>query len=161
MFRLQVFKRGVSKSYLEQEQQLRFFSHKELKQLFEPPSQASSTQTLMAEQIGHDALEHEDLLRVVASDIGSTDDEQALPFWQSSDVLGFSDYSRLFSFLEQAKREEEAAVSHAKQKIDLLKNEEYVKDQVVENKFRKFYRDVSKENMSPQEAASVSDAAPP
>jgi hypothetical protein len=160
MFRLQIFKRGLSKTYLEQESQVRFFSHKELKTLFEPPNQSTSTQSLMAAQIGPDALEHEDLLNVVAGDIGSTDDPQALPFWQSSDVLGFSDYSRLFSFLEQAKREDEDSVVHAKQKLDLLKNEEYVKDQVVENKFRKFYRDVSKENMSPQEAASVSDVAP-
>lgn len=44
----------------------------------------------MAEQIGTEALEHEDLLRVVAADVGSTDDPQALAFWQSSDVLGTS-----------------------------------------------------------------------
>lgn len=30
MFRLQVFKRGLSKIYLEQEQQVRFFTRKEL-----------------------------------------------------------------------------------------------------------------------------------
>merc|ERR1719188_482290 len=150
MFRLQVFKRGVSKSYLEQEQQVRFFSHKELKQLFEPPNESSSTQALMAEQIGTEALEHEELLRVVASDIGSTDDPDALPFWQSSDVLGFSDYQRLFSFLEQAKIEEEGAVEKAKEKIDQLKNEEYVKDQVLEGKWRASAREASlKENTPP------------
>jgi SNF2 family DNA or RNA helicase len=165
MFRLQIYKRGLTKTYLEQEQQVRFFSQKELKTLFEPPNQSTSTQSLMAAQIGPDALEHEELLNVVACDIGSTDDPQALPFWQSSDVLGFSDYSRLFSFLEQAKKEEDekenGALVHAKRKVDILKNEEYVKDQVVENKFRKFYRDESKENMSPQKAeCSVADVAP-
>jgi SNF2 family DNA or RNA helicase len=165
MFRLQIYKRGLTKTYLEQEQQVRFFSQKELKTLFEPPNQSTSTQSLMAAQIGPDALEHEELLNVVACDIGSTDDPQALPFWQSSDVLGFSDYSRLFSFLEQAKKEEDEkekeSLVQAKRKVDILKNEEYVKDQVVENKFRKFYRDESKENMSPQKAeCSVADVAP-
>ena len=43
--------------------------------------------------------------------MGSTDDPQALAFWQSSDVLGFSDYQRLFMFLEQAdSAEQEAAI---------------------------------------------------
>jgi len=139
MFRLQVFKRGVSKTYLEQEQQVRFFSHKELKQLFEPPSESSSTQSLMAEQIGTEALEHEDLLRVVASDIGSTDDPDALPFWQSSDVLGFSDYQRLFMFLERAGQGEEDVVQQAKAMAAKLKEEEYIKDQVVENKWKKHW----------------------
>ncbi|CAK0872695.1 unnamed protein product [Prorocentrum cordatum] len=147
MFRLQVFKRGVSKSYLEQEQQLRFFSHKELKQLFEPPSEASSTQSLMAEQIGTEALEHAELLSVVASDIGNTDDEDALAFWQSSDVLGFSDYQRLFMFLEQAREGEEDAVQQAKEMAARLKSEEYIKDQVVDNKWKRHW----------MEAAAASD----
>ena len=47
--------------------------------------------------------------KVVAADVGSTDDPQALAFWQSSDVLGFSDYQRLFMFLEQADSEEQEA----------------------------------------------------
>merc|ERR1719191_2195819 len=101
MFRLQVFKRSLAKTAMEQESQIRFFSSKDLKQLFEAPNQSTSTQSLMAEQLGTEALEHEDLLSVVAGDIGSTDDPDAMPFWQSSDVLGFSDYSRLFMYLEQ------------------------------------------------------------
>merc|ERR1719414_1446508 len=141
MFRLQVFKRGLSKTYLEQEQQIRFFTNKQLKQLFEPPNQSTSTQSLMAEQIGTEALEHEDLLKVVAGDIGSTDDPQAVPFWQSSDVLGFSDYQRLFMFLEQANMDEAEAVQRAKALTARLTSEEYVKDQVVENKWRKHLRD--------------------
>merc|ERR1719414_2950040 len=124
MFRLQVFKRGLSKTYLEQEQQLRFFTHKELKQLFEPISQSTSTQSLMAKQIGTEALEHEELLRVVADDIGSTDDPTALPFWQSSDVLGFSDYQRLFMFLEQTAGGEEEAQSKARALAARLREEE-------------------------------------
>lgn len=163
MFRLQVFKRGLSNSFLEQEQQVRFFTHKELKQLFEPPSQASSTQALMAEQIGHDALEHEDLLRVVAGDIGSTDDPQALPFWQSSDVLGFSDYQRLFMFLEHGKKDQgQDTVDRAKELTAKLKDETYVKDQVVDGRCRpKYFEDLrdgaSKENLSPQEANAQAD----
>jgi len=155
MFRLQVFKRGLSKTYLEQEQQIRFFTHKELKQLFEPPSSSTSTQSLMAEQIGTEALEHEELLRVVAGDIGSTDDPQALPFWQSSDVLGFSDYQRLFMFLEQANKAEEEAVQKAKALTARLKSEEYVTNQVVDGKWRAGFRDgQSKENVSPQQAGA-------
>ena len=48
-------------------------------------------------------------LEVVAADVGSTDDPQALAFWQSSDVLGFSDYQRLFMFLEHADAAEKEA----------------------------------------------------
>jgi len=152
MFRLQVFKRGLSKTYLEQEQQVRFFTHKELKALFEPPDQSSSTQALMAEQIGNEALEHEELLRVVANDIGSTDDPTALPFWQSSDVLGFSDYQRLFMFLEQTGGGEEEAQSKARALAARLRDEEYVKDQVLEGKWRASQRDAAgaKENRPPE-----------
>jgi len=161
MFRLQVFKRGLSKTYLEQEQQVRFFTHKELKQLFEPPSSSASTQSLMAEQIGTEALEHEELLRVVAGDIGNTDDPQANQFWQSSDVLGFSDYQRLFMFLEQAKREEEEAVQKAKECTARLKGEEYVKDQVIEGRWRPRDREcLLKENVSPQHQAFEAAAIP-
>merc|ERR550537_51611 len=104
MFRLQVFKKSLAKTAMEQESQIRFFSTKDLKALFEAPNQATSTQSLMAEQLGTEALEHEDLLRVVAGDVGGTDDPQALAFWQGSDVLGFSDYEKLFTYLEQARR---------------------------------------------------------
>lgn len=102
----------------------------------------------MAEQIGTEALEHEDLLRVVAADVGSTDNEQALAFWQSSDILGFSDYQRLFMFLEQGEAPEEEAAEQArelaarcrKKLLSLLgarlKSEEYVKDQVIQGKWR-------------------------
>jgi len=159
MFRLQVFKRGLSKTYLEQEQQIRFFTHKELKQLFEPPSTSTSTQSLMAEQIGTEALEHEELLQVVAGDIGSTDDPQALPFWQSSDVLGFSDYQRLFMFLEQGNMAEDDAVRKAKVLAEQLTSEEYLKDQVVEGRWRATQREGQqpKANLSPKqpEAAEV------
>jgi len=156
MFRLQVFKRGLSKTYLEQEQQVRFFTHKELKQLFEPPTSSKSTQSLMAEQIGTEALEHEELLSVVAGDVGAPDDPQALPFWQSSDVVGFSDYQRLFMFLEQAQqREEEEAIHKARAATARLRSEEYMKDQVMDGKTR--FREL-KENMSPQQGEETYEA---
>jgi hypothetical protein len=149
MFRLQVFKRSLAKTAMEHESQVRFFTNKELKQLFEAPNQATSTQTLMSEQLGVEALEHEGLLGIVANDIGSTDDPDAIPFWQSSDVLGFSDCQRLFMFLEQAqKAEEEQAEQKAKEYAEKLRNEEYKKDQVVEGKWRSA---ALKENLSPQE----------
>mmetsp|Transcript_18969 Transcript_18969/g.40753 ORF Transcript_18969/g.40753 Transcript_18969/m.40753 type:complete len:1467 (+) Transcript_18969:81-4481(+) len=138
MFRLQVFKRGLCKTYTEQEKQLRFFTHKELKMLFQPLDQSTSTQVLMAQQIGTEALEHEGLLHVVAEDVGSTDDPAALPFWQSSDVLGFSDYQRLFMFLETAgePEAEDDAAQQARELAEKLRSEAYVKDQVVEGKWR-------------------------
>jgi len=158
MFRLQVFKRGLSKTYLEQEQQVRFFTHKELKQLFESPISSKSTQSLMAEQIGTEALEHEELLSVVAGDVGTPDDPQALPFWQSSDVVGFSDYQRLFMFLEQAQqREEEEAIQKARAATARLRSEEYLKDQVMDGKTR--FREL-KENMSPQQGEEKQQAPP-
>jgi len=157
MFRLQVFKRSLAKTAMEQESQIRFFTTKDLKQLFEPPNQATSTQSLMAEQLGTEALEHEDLLKIVADDIGSTDDPDAMPFWQSSDVLGFSDYSRLFMYLEQVQKNEEEAEGAAKGMIAKLQGEEYLKNQVVEGKWRS---NSLKENSNPQvpEAMPLADA---
>mmetsp|Transcript_120837 Transcript_120837/g.188763 ORF Transcript_120837/g.188763 Transcript_120837/m.188763 type:complete len:1127 (-) Transcript_120837:97-3477(-) len=153
MFRLQVFKRSLAKTAMEQESQLRFFTNKELKQLFEPPNLATSTQTLMSEQLGVDALEHEGLLNVVADDIGSTDDADAMPFWQSSDVLGFSDYQRLFMYLEQTqKAEEEEVEKKAKDFVQKLRSEEYVADQVIEGKWRST---ANKENISTQEQGAT------
>lgn len=158
MFRLQIFKGGLSKTFMEHEQQVRFFTHKQLKSLFEQPNQSTSTQSLMAEQIGTEALEHEDLLRVVAADVGSTDDPQALAFWQSSDVLGFSDYQRLFMFLEHADAAEQEAVEQAKELAARLKSEEYVKDQVIQGKWRGD-RSAAKENLPPQtESCPLHDA---
>eukprot|EP00930_Biecheleria_cincta_P005047 TRINITY_DN10596_c0_g3_i3.p1 TRINITY_DN10596_c0_g3~~TRINITY_DN10596_c0_g3_i3.p1 ORF type:complete len:1096 (-),score=248.22 TRINITY_DN10596_c0_g3_i3:301-3312(-) len=158
MFRLQIFKRGLSKTFMEHEQQVRFFTHKQLKQLFEPPNQSTSTQSLMAEQIGTEALEHEDLLKVVAGDVGSTDDPDSMAFWQSQDVLGFSDYQRLFMFLEQTDKEEEQAVEQAKELTAKLKNEEYVKDQCFQRRVRAG-RELAKENLPPQGSAET-DAMP-
>merc|ERR1712196_211997 len=111
-----------------------------------------STQSLMAEQLGTEALEHEDLLGVVAGDIGSTDDADALPFWQSSDVLGFSDYQRLFMYLEQTQKAEEEAEKKAKDFVQKLRSEEYKADQVIEGKWR---ATASKENISPQDQGSA------
>merc|ERR1719414_1332235 len=42
MFRLQVFKRSLAKTAMEQESQIRFFTSKELKTLFEQPNQSTS-----------------------------------------------------------------------------------------------------------------------
>merc|ERR1740138_1589587 len=146
MFRLQVFKRSLAKTAMEQESQIRFFTSKDLKQLFDAPNQSTSTQSIMAEQLGTEALEHEDLLSVVAGDIGSTDDADAMPFWQSSDVLGFSDYQRLFMYLEQTQKSEEEVENKAKDFVQKLCSEEYKADQVVEGKWRST---ASKENISP------------
>jgi superfamily II DNA/RNA helicase len=158
MFRLQVFKRSLAKTAMEQESQIRFFTSKDLKQLFDPPNQTTSTQSLMAEQLGTEALEHEGLLGVVAADIGSTDDPAAMPFWQSSDVLGFSDYSRLFMYLEQAQKAEEEAENRAKEITSKLRNEEYKKDQVLDGKFRAKWKDlVVDENVAPEENLPLAD----
>lgn len=155
MFRLQVFKRGLSKTLLEQEQQVRFFTNKDLKNLFEPPDNSTSTQTLMANQIGVEAQEHAELLQVLIDDIGSSDDPAALSFWDSSDLLGISDYQRLFMFLEQKQGLEEKAEQKAKVLSQKLQEEEYVKDQVLEGRLR--VRDTGHKNV-PHDAKD--DVAP-
>jgi len=152
MFRLQVFKRSLAKTAFEDEQQLRHFTHKELKSLLQPVCESSSTQSLMAEQLGTDAQEHEDLLRVVAGDIG-TEDPEAQPFWQGADVLGFTDYQRLFMFLEQAQLEadeEEKAEQRAKELSSLLKSEQYLEDQVQTGKWRRGWWEARQQELSEQ-----------
>jgi hypothetical protein len=134
MFRLQVFKRGLAKSTFESANQLRFFSHKELKSLFEPLGDGTqnTTQDLMAQQLGNHALEHGDLLATVQEDVGDPEDEQAL-FWRSTDILGFSDYHKLFTKLEEleASPEDNGSAHQKAQAIaDALQGEEYMKDQV-------------------------------
>lgn len=151
MFRLQVFKRGLEKTIFEAEQQVRFFTQKELKQLFESPSEATSTQTLMAQQIDKDALEHEGLLSVVAGDVGGTDDPDALPFWQSTDVMGFSDCTRLLAFVEQSQEADGNTAGRAKELAEKLCGEEYVADQVLSQKLKREPCIRDRENVSPQE----------
>jgi len=159
MFRLQVFKRGLAKTALEHEQQLRFFTHKQLKTLFEAPSQAASTQSLMAEQLGTEALEHEELLRVVSGDVGATNDPQAIGFWTSSDVIGFSDYEKLFQYLETSQQSEVDVEEKARAISEKLRSEEYVKDQVVAGRYKAPWKD-SSEGMSPQGHAGSSAELP-
>eukprot|EP00929_Paragymnodinium_shiwhaense_P041737 TRINITY_DN21679_c0_g1_i2.p1 TRINITY_DN21679_c0_g1~~TRINITY_DN21679_c0_g1_i2.p1 ORF type:complete len:985 (+),score=239.40 TRINITY_DN21679_c0_g1_i2:98-2956(+) len=158
MFRLQVFKRGIANTALSQEQQLRFFSSEDLKQLFQKPSEATSTQTLMAQRLGNEALEHEELVQVVAGDVGSPEDAAAESFWQSSDMLGFSDYDKLFMYLEEAHTTEvvadgESLEEKARAISEHLRNEEYKKDQVTEGKRprRAHHASPAKENVAPQE----------
>jgi len=140
MFRLQVFKRGLAKTAFEQEQQVRFFTSKDLKNLFQAPGQSCSTQSLMAQQLGTEALEHKDLVKVVTADVGGPDDQRASAFWQSSDVAGFSDYERIFAYLESVSDAEDLdegrnAAEKARVCAEMLRSEEYVKDQIVERKF--------------------------
>jgi len=163
MFRLQVYKRGLEKTALEQEQQIRYFTKKDLKALFEPPNESTSTQSLMAEKIGTDAQEFPDLMQVVVGDLGGAEDPQSHAFWQSSDVLGFSDIQRLFMFLEQLEpaggEEGEQIVLKAKNLAESLQNEEYMKDQVVAGTWKGSWRgDVQKENNPPRD--DVEQTAP-
>merc|ERR1711988_1314441 len=107
MFRLQIYKQGLTKTALELERQLRLFNNKELKSLFEPLGDPSdhehTTQAIMAQQLGSEAREHKELVEQVTADIGTPEsDDDASHFWQSSDVTGFSDYHRLFMYREKA-----------------------------------------------------------
>lgn len=160
MFRLQVFKRSLAKAALEHEQQIRYFTNKELKQLFEPPTESASTQSLMAEQLGTNALEHEELFKVVAGDIGGTDDPQALPFWQSSDVLGFTDYSRLFMFLEASQGTDEEAGQRAKALKESLQSEEYSKDQVLSGRLRRIQQEERDQREETTETVPLDNGMP-
>lgn len=130
MFRLQMFKRSLAKTALECEQQLRLFTHNDLKGLFAPPMGASSTQALMAEQLGSDALEHQELLDVVAQDVGGA--EENADFWKSTDIFGFSDLQRLS---KEGQKEEapkqDKAWSRAQSIAAHLVEEEYIRDQVL------------------------------
>eukprot|EP00932_Pfiesteria_piscicida_P011126 SRR837773.22235.p1 GENE.SRR837773.22235~~SRR837773.22235.p1 ORF type:complete len:187 (-),score=88.96 SRR837773.22235:1-492(-) len=150
MFRLQVFKRGLSKAFLDQAATVRFFTKKDLKALFERPDESVSTQTLMSAQIGQEAFEHAELLKVVMADVGDTQDTQAEAFWQSSDVEGFSDYNRLFMFLEHMKDADEAAQSRARQMAEQLRSQKYIKNQVLEGKFRASARDAELAKEQPE-----------
>merc|ERR1719357_570430 len=100
----------------------------------------------MALQLGKEACEHDDLFTVVANDVGNTDDAEASQFWQSSDVVGFSDYQRLFMFLESTPDHEKDAAKKASDIADLLRSEAYVRDQVVEGKVRPLSRVVPPED---------------
>jgi len=149
MFRLQMFKRSVANTTLEHEHQVRFFTHSQLKEFFEPLAGSQSTQSLMAQLLGTSALEHEELLKTVMEDVGDPEEAEASPFWQSSDLLGFSDNQRVFMYLEHAQEAQEDAEEKAKAIAARLKNEEYLKDQVVEGKFRARdnIKEVAKENL--------------
>merc|ERR1712137_1400346 len=143
MFRLQVFKRSVANTTLEHEHQVRFFTHSQLKEFLEPLACSQSTQSLMAQLLGTSALEHEELLKTVMEDVGEPEEAEASPFWHSADLLGFSDNQRVFMYLEHAQTAQEDAEEKAKAMAARLKSEEYLKDQVVEGKFRA--RDNTKE----------------
>eukprot|EP00929_Paragymnodinium_shiwhaense_P041736 TRINITY_DN21679_c0_g1_i1.p1 TRINITY_DN21679_c0_g1~~TRINITY_DN21679_c0_g1_i1.p1 ORF type:complete len:125 (+),score=44.33 TRINITY_DN21679_c0_g1_i1:109-483(+) len=104
------------------------------------------------------ALEHEELVQVVAGDVGSPEDAAAESFWQSSDMLGFSDYDKLFMYLEEAHTTEvvadgESLEEKARAISEHLRNEEYKKDQVTEGKRprRAHHASPAKENVAPQE----------
>eukprot|EP00746_Dinoflagellata_sp_MGD_P135376 gnl/MRDRNA2_/MRDRNA2_69383_c0_seq1.p1 gnl/MRDRNA2_/MRDRNA2_69383_c0~~gnl/MRDRNA2_/MRDRNA2_69383_c0_seq1.p1 ORF type:complete len:1991 (+),score=451.62 gnl/MRDRNA2_/MRDRNA2_69383_c0_seq1:2-5974(+) len=141
IFRRQVFKRGLAKVAFEKENQMRFFTIQELKDLLELPVNTSvTTQQLMAEKVGMAELEHPDLLAAVQSDVGSWDDETTR-FWQSKDVLGLSDYSRMFTSLEASATQDDSletkAHDMAQSIIEKLKEEEYIKDQVIKKPLKK------------------------
>lgn len=143
MFRLQIYKQGLTKTTLEMERQLRLFNEKELKSLFEPlPDPAdheSSTQAIMAQQLGNAAREHEGLIAQVTADIGTTEDPGGALFWQSSDVTGFSDFHCLFGpDGEQASAEVDVAEAEerARALATNLAGEEYVQDQVLRGKWQ-------------------------
>eukprot|EP00397_Hematodinium_sp_SG-2012_P000891 GEMP01000892.1.p1 GENE.GEMP01000892.1~~GEMP01000892.1.p1 ORF type:complete len:1434 (+),score=314.01 GEMP01000892.1:73-4374(+) len=119
MFRYQIFKRGVVKTLLEEENQTRYFTQKDMKDLF---TYGERTQTLMQEK-GYD-LESEHVVNTIAQDVGEVNDNSA--FWGSEDLEGFADYSDLFSTLEQATELDSEAQERAKEAIKKLREEQYI-----------------------------------
>lgn len=161
MFRLQIYKQGLTKTALELDRQLRLFTNKELRRLFEPLGDPAdhehTTQAIMAQQLGNEAREHAGLVAKVTADIGTPEEpDEAAIFWQSSDVTGFSDYHRLFMYHEESSHEVDAAEAEKKAQAlaTNLSSEEYVKDQVITGKWQAKWQE-SKENQENQENACL------
>merc|ERR1712112_182019 len=89
MFRYQIFKRGLVKSLLEEENQARYFTQKEMRELF---TYGDKTLAFMEEK--GVALGSQRIIDVV-----SDGESNAL---SSEDVEGFADYTNIFSTLEDA-----------------------------------------------------------
>lgn len=121
MFRSQTFKRGLVNTLLEEENQARHFTKKDMQSLF---TYGDKTHTLLQEK-GYD-LESGEILHTVQSDVGGI--EENTDFWKLSELEGFADYSRVFSQLEDvdATEDDTEAAQNALDAIKSLLEEEYV-----------------------------------
>eukprot|EP00931_Biecheleriopsis_adriatica_P075533 TRINITY_DN4937_c0_g1_i1.p1 TRINITY_DN4937_c0_g1~~TRINITY_DN4937_c0_g1_i1.p1 ORF type:complete len:1573 (+),score=524.53 TRINITY_DN4937_c0_g1_i1:64-4782(+) len=125
MFRLQVFKMGLTRTALEADQGSRYFTAKEIRALFEwvDPAQGETRQLLL-DKHGKDS---EDAICAAAAEDGSLESVRAegepRPGWlKAGSVVGLSDFACLYGV--SAKEEEEpqdeafsAQVAEAKQKL--------------------------------------------
>jgi len=118
MFRLQIFKQGVVKTLLEQENQTRYFAKQDLSDLF---NIGEKTIDLLQEK-GY-ALEDEAVIDSICADVGEVDEDNN--FWSNDLMDGFCDYSELFRELDAGLKEDEEALKKAMESVKRLKEETY------------------------------------
>jgi len=112
MFRLQVFKMGLTRTALEADQQHRYFTAKEIRALFEwvDPAQGE-TRALLREKHGEG---QEDELAAAAAEDGSHT-------WLQTPALDLSDFACLYGSAQEEEVQDEgfsAQVAEAKQKLE-------------------------------------------
>jgi len=115
MFRLQVFKMGLSKTALEAEQQKAYFTSREIRALFDwtDPAEGETRKHLLDQQGGEDMTEgiHQ-----------AADEDGASEGWLAAGpTVGLSDFTQLYSGMTQNDEEVDedcaAQVEEAKQKL--------------------------------------------
>lgn len=121
MFRLQVFKMGLTRTALEADQQQRYFTAREIRALFEwtDPSQGETRQLLL-DKHGEEA---ESSIKDAAIEDGAEKDEDAESggWLKAGPAVGLSDFTCLFTTGAQEEEEKDenfsAQVQEAKQKL--------------------------------------------
>jgi len=130
MFRLQVLKMGITKTALEAEQVARYFSHKEIKKLFEwtEPAECQTREMLLTKH-----PEGNESVARSAIDDGGTQDG----WLGSGPSLGFSDFAQLYSGFAQDEDDSEATESTARvadEALQTLLGEQYDAQHYVERR---------------------------
>jgi len=115
MFRLQVFKMGLSKTALEAEQQKAYFTSREIRALFDwtDPAEGETRKHLLEQQGGEDM---NDGIQQAADEDGASEGWLA-----AGPTVGLSDFTQLYSGMTQKDEEVDdvctAQVEEAKQKL--------------------------------------------
>ncbi|CAD7941358.1 unnamed protein product [Amoebophrya sp. A25] len=133
MFRVQVFKQGLCKTALGRENQQRYFNTNDMKALFSKlEDETGSTLQLLNCENDSEKVEAQ-----LVQDCGELADDN--PFWKSSCLHGFADYSDLFQDYDEidaAKEEVDAVEEQVLEAVTALKTETYQakRDSLLPNK---------------------------
>jgi len=115
MFRLQVFKMGLTKAALENEKQTNLFTAKEIRALFEMTDPAEGETRLLLQ---HGGSTSEAAVREAADEDGAAEDGW-LGDWLAAGASDFADFTRNYSSAEEAPADGvEKHVAETKQKLD-------------------------------------------